>query len=80
MTTPAPHRPAGATGRIARSAGAVSIAVMCSRVLGLIREQVFASLFGMLLWDEIMPASSWLAIALIIAGAIVVSLSTRKPD
>ena len=41
---------------------------------------VFASLFGMLLWDEIMPASSWLAIALIIAGAIVVSLSTRKPD
>ena len=46
MTTPAPHRPAGATGRIARSAGAVSIAVMCSRVLGLIREQVFAGLFG----------------------------------
>lgn len=46
MTTPAPRRPAGATGRIARSAGAVSIAVMCSRVLGLIREQVFASLFG----------------------------------
>ena len=41
---------------------------------------VFASLFGMLLWDEIMPASSWLAIALIITGAIVVSLSTRKPD
>ena len=41
---------------------------------------IFASLFGMLLWDEIMPASSWLAIALIITGAIVVSLSTRKPD
>jgi drug/metabolite transporter (DMT)-like permease len=41
---------------------------------------VFASLFGMLLWDEIMPASSWLAIALIIAGAIAVSLSTRKAD
>ncbi|SHO45863.1 murein biosynthesis integral membrane protein MurJ [Desulfopila aestuarii] len=31
---------------IARSAGVVSIAVMCSRVLGLIREQVFATLFG----------------------------------
>ena len=41
---------------------------------------VFASLFGMLLWDEIMPASSWLAIALIVTGAIVVSLSTRKAD
>lgn len=39
---------------------------------------VFASLFGMLLWDERMPASSWLAIALIVTGAIVVSLSTRK--
>lgn len=34
------------TGKIARSAGAVSIAVMCSRVLGLVREQVFAGLFG----------------------------------
>ncbi len=33
-------------GRIARSAGAVSVAVMCSRVLGLIREQAFAALFG----------------------------------
>jgi len=34
------------TGKIARSAGAVSGAVMCSRVLGLVREQVFAGLFG----------------------------------
>jgi len=34
------------TGRIARSAGAVSAAVMCSRVLGLVREQVFAGMFG----------------------------------
>jgi putative peptidoglycan lipid II flippase len=34
------------TGRIARSAGTVSIAVMCSRVLGLAREQVFAVMFG----------------------------------
>jgi len=31
---------------IARSAAVVSIAVMCSRVLGLVREQVFAGLFG----------------------------------
>ena len=31
---------------IARSAGVVGIAVMCSRVLGLVREQVFAGLFG----------------------------------
>lgn len=34
------------TGKIARSAGTVSIAVMCSRVLGLVREQAFAALFG----------------------------------
>ncbi len=31
---------------IAKSAGTVGIAVMCSRVLGLIREQVFAGMFG----------------------------------
>ena len=34
------------TGKIARSAGTVSGAVMCSRLLGLIREQVFAGMFG----------------------------------
>ncbi|HRP23664.1 DMT family transporter [Thauera sp.] len=39
---------------------------------------IFASLFGMLLWDEIMPPSSWLAIGLIVSGAILVSLATRK--
>ena len=36
----------GSTGKIAGAAGAVSIAVMCSRVLGLVREQIFASMFG----------------------------------
>ncbi|MFC1837355.1 murein biosynthesis integral membrane protein MurJ [Thermodesulfobacteriota bacterium] len=40
------QRPAEDTGRIASSASKVSIAVMCSRVLGLIREQAFAILFG----------------------------------
>jgi putative peptidoglycan lipid II flippase len=40
------QQPAEDTGRIARSASMVSIAVMCSRVLGLIREQAFAVLFG----------------------------------
>ncbi len=39
-------KPSGSTGKIARSAGAVSGAVMCSRVLGLVREQVFATMFG----------------------------------
>jgi len=34
------------SGKIAKSAGTVSIAVMCSRVLGLVREQIFAGMFG----------------------------------
>ncbi len=34
------------TKNIARSAGTVSIAVFASRILGLVREQVFAALFG----------------------------------
>lgn len=46
MSAEPSNQPSTSTGKIARSAGAVSIAVMCSRVLGLIREQVFAGLFG----------------------------------
>ncbi len=36
----------GTSNTIARSAGMVGWAVLCSRVLGLVREQVFAGLFG----------------------------------
>lgn len=32
---------------------------------------VFASLFGMLLWNETMPLGSWLGMALIIAGGVL---------
>jgi putative peptidoglycan lipid II flippase len=39
-------KPAEHTGRIARTAGTVGIAVMFSRVFGLVREQVFAYFFG----------------------------------
>ncbi|MEA2084002.1 MAG: murein biosynthesis integral membrane protein MurJ [Thermodesulfobacteriota bacterium] len=39
-------KPSDDTGKIARSAGTVSFAVMCSRALGLVREQVFAAMFG----------------------------------
>lgn len=35
-----------ATATIAKSAAVVSVAVLCSRVLGLVREQAFAILFG----------------------------------
>lgn len=40
------EKPAQDTGKIARSAGTVGVAVMCSRILGLVREQVFAVFFG----------------------------------
>src|SRR6056300_1047731 len=40
------QQPAADTNKIASSASKVSIAVMCSRVLGLVREQAFAILFG----------------------------------
>ena len=32
---------------------------------------IFASLFGILLWNEILPLSSWLGMALIIAGGVL---------
>jgi drug/metabolite transporter (DMT)-like permease len=32
---------------------------------------VFASLFGMLLWNEVLPLSSWLGMTLIIAGGVL---------
>jgi len=40
------EKPAEHTGRIARTAGTVGIAVLFSRVFGLVREQVFAYFFG----------------------------------
>lgn len=39
-------KPAKDSDKIAKSAGLVGIAVMCSRVLGLVREQIFAAFFG----------------------------------
>ncbi len=39
---------------------------------------VFASLFGLLLWDETLPASALAAIALIVASGLMTSLATRS--
>lgn len=41
-----------APGRVARSASVVSLAVMGSRVLGLVREQVFAAFFGVSMYSD----------------------------
>ncbi|MFT3759132.1 DMT family transporter [Thauera sp.] len=40
---------------------------------------VFASLFGALLWDEVMPWLSWIGIACIVASAIMISLRPSRP-
>ena len=39
---------------------------------------VFASLFGAVLWDERMPWSSWVAVALIVSSAVMISLRPRR--
>jgi drug/metabolite transporter (DMT)-like permease len=41
---------------------------------------IFASLWGILLWQEILPTSSWLAIALIVlSGVISLKAGPRLP-
>lgn len=40
---------------------------------------VFSSLFGVLLWDEALPWTSLLAIAMIVASGVLVSVASRKP-
>lgn len=42
----AEYEPQPARSSVARNAGIISLAVMASRVLGLVRDQVFAALFG----------------------------------
>jgi drug/metabolite transporter (DMT)-like permease len=39
---------------------------------------IFASLWGILLWQEILPLGSWLAIALIIVSGVISLRSAPK--
>jgi drug/metabolite transporter (DMT)-like permease len=39
---------------------------------------IFASLFGILLWGEVLPLTSWVAIALIVASGVISSQATAK--
>ena len=41
---------------------------------------VFSSAFGMLLWDETLPWSSWLGVALIIASGVAATALSRRTD
>lgn len=40
---------------------------------------IFASLFGMLLWDEVLPWPSWLGIGLIVASGLTATAQLRAP-
>jgi drug/metabolite transporter (DMT)-like permease len=40
---------------------------------------IFSSLFGVPLWDERLPWTSMLAILIIIASGVLVSIASRKP-
>jgi len=40
---------------------------------------IFSSLFGVGLWDEHLPWTSVLAILIIIASGVLVSIASRKP-
>lgn len=40
---------------------------------------IFASLFGVVLWEEQLPLLAWFAIALIIASGLLISLAARRP-
>jgi S-adenosylmethionine uptake transporter len=40
---------------------------------------VFASLFGVMLWDEVLSWPSWLAIGLIVASGLIASAQSRAP-
>lgn len=40
---------------------------------------VFSSLFGIWIWDEVLPPSSWLAIGLIVASGLLASAQSRAP-
>ena len=57
-----------------RATGIVGIAILCSRVLGLIREVVFAALFGAILLGERMSLQGVAGCALIFFAMIAVEL------
>ena len=40
---------------------------------------IFSSLFGVWIWDEVLPLSSWLAIGLIVASGLLATVQSRAP-
>jgi len=40
---------------------------------------IFSSLFGVWIWDEVLPLTSWLAIGLIVASGLLATVQSRAP-
>ena len=41
---------------------------------------VFASLLGVLVWDEVLGAGSWIAIAIIVASGVVATVAAPRQE
>jgi drug/metabolite transporter (DMT)-like permease len=63
----------GSTGALAQLAMTRAYRVGKTLVVGSLAYStiIFASLFGILLWHEVLPLSSWLGMALIVAGGVL---------
>ena len=73
----------GSTGTLAQLAMTRAYRVGRTLVVGSLAYStiIFASLFGILIWHEVLPLSSWLGMAFIIAGGVIsLRLSPKHQD
>ncbi len=73
----------GGTGTLAQLAMTRAYRIGNTLVVGSLAYStiIFASLFGMMLWHEILPLTSWLGMALIIAGGVLsLRLTPKHPS
>jgi drug/metabolite transporter (DMT)-like permease len=73
----------GSTGTLAQLAMTRAYRVGRTLVVGSLAYStiIFASLFGILLWHEVLPLSSWLGMAFIIAGGVIsLQVSPKHQD
>jgi drug/metabolite transporter (DMT)-like permease len=73
----------GSTGTLAQLAMTRAYRVGRTLVVGSLAYStiIFASLFGILIWHEVLPLSSWLGMAFIIAGGVIsLQVSPKHQD
>jgi len=73
----------GSTGTLAQLAMTRAYRVGKTLVVGSLAYStiIFASMFGIMLWHEVLPLSSWLGMALIIAGGVIsLQVSPKHQD